>query len=168
MTQPAHDYARVDEHVPVTRRAETANPYPPILIPLTLLATLGILRYAAFLLAPGNRGDLLPFLVVVAAERILMVHALLAIWTILTATRDPAILHYWAKTSIYDPKTASVGSRAARGSGRSGSTGREVGVDVFITVYGEDRSRSGAPRPPRSPCTASTAPGCWTTAGRTR
>ena len=65
MAKKAHDYARVDKFVPDTRRAETANPYPPVLILITLIATLGIIRYAAFLLAPGNRGDLLPYLLVV-------------------------------------------------------------------------------------------------------
>ena len=45
------------------------------------MATLGIIRYAAFLLAPGNRGDLLPYLLVLTAELILVVHALLSGWT---------------------------------------------------------------------------------------
>ena len=66
MARPAHDYARVDKHVPVTRRAETANPYSPVMILLSLIATLGILFYAQFLLNPSNRGDLLPY---VAGDR---------------------------------------------------------------------------------------------------
>ena len=37
-----------------------------------------ILRYAAFLLAPGNRGDLLPFLLVVVSELVLIMHALVS------------------------------------------------------------------------------------------
>src|SRR5690348_10900972 len=48
--RPAHDYARVDKHVPVTRRAATANPYSPVMMLISLIATLGILMYAQFLL----------------------------------------------------------------------------------------------------------------------
>lgn len=55
MARPAHDYARVDKHVPVTRRAETANPYSPVMILISLIATLGILLYAQFLLNPEPR-----------------------------------------------------------------------------------------------------------------
>ncbi len=103
MTQPTHDYARVDQHVPLTRRAETANPYPPVLILITLIATLGIIRYAAFLLAPGNRGDLLPYLLVVVAELILVVHALLSGWTILTGTKGPRDFPFYeARSDLFD------------------------------------------------------------------
>jgi cellulose synthase (UDP-forming) len=68
MARPAHDYARVDKHVPVTRRAETANPYSPVMILISLIATLGILFYAQFLLNPSNHGDFLPYAMVIAAE----------------------------------------------------------------------------------------------------
>ncbi|SDT24792.1 cellulose synthase (UDP-forming) [Friedmanniella luteola] len=140
MARPAHDYRRVDQHVPVTRRAETANPYPPVLILITLLATLGIIRYAAFLLAPGNRGDLLPYLLVLAAELILVVHALLSGWTILTGTKGPRDFPFYeAKSGLFD-------GRAIKAGGLRNSPhlwpivmdGREITVDVFIPVYGED------------------------------
>ena len=142
MARPAHDYARVDKHVPVTRRAETANPYPPVLILITLIATLGIIRYAAFLLAPGNRGDLLPYLLVVTAELILVVHALLSGWTILTGTKGPRDFPFYeAKNGLFDRK-------AIKAQGLKNSPhlwpivmdGREITVDVFIPVYGEDVS----------------------------
>ena len=83
MARPAHDYAHVDRHVPVTRRAETANPYSPVMILISLIATLGILLYAQFLLNPDNRGDFLPYALVIAAETVLITHALLSMWTIL-------------------------------------------------------------------------------------
>ena len=54
---PNHDFARVDRHVPVTRRAASANPYSPVMILISLIATLGILFYAQFLLNPANRGE---------------------------------------------------------------------------------------------------------------
>ena len=90
MASPAHDYARVDKHVPVTRRAETADPYSPVMILLSLIATLGILFYAQFLLNPSNRGDLLPYALVIVAETILVTHALLSMWTILSGRQEPA------------------------------------------------------------------------------
>ena len=125
MTQPTHDYARVDQHVPLTRRAETANPYPPVLILITLIATLGIIRYAAFLLAPGNRGDLLPYLLVVVAELILVVHALLSMWTILSGTKGPRdFAFYEAKSDLFDRSAIEpAGPRTPRRSGRSWSPG---------------------------------------------
>ena len=89
MARPAHDYARVDKHVPVTRRAETADPYSPVMILLSLIATLGILAYAWFLLNPDNRGDLLPWTLVIVAETILIFHALMSMWAILAGRKSP-------------------------------------------------------------------------------
>jgi hypothetical protein len=88
MARPAHDYARVDRHVPVTRRAETAKPYSPVMILISVIAALGILLYAHSLLDPDNRGDGLPYALVIAAESVLVVHALLAIWTIVQLGRN--------------------------------------------------------------------------------
>jgi cellulose synthase (UDP-forming) len=139
MTQPTHDYARVDQHVPLTRRAETANPYPPVLILITLIATLGIIRYAAFLLAPGNRGDLLPYLLVVVAELILVVHALLSGWTILTGTKGPRDFPFYeAKSDLFDRQPDASGRVHSPQEWPIVLAGREVTVDVFIPVYGED------------------------------
>ena len=140
MARPAHDYARVDKFVPDTRRAETANPYPPVLIVITLIATLGIIRYGMFLLAPGNRGNLLPYLMVVTAEFILIVHALLSGWTILTGTKGPRDFPY------HETKSGMFDRKAIKAAGLKNSPhlwpilmkGREIAVDVFIPVYGED------------------------------
>ena len=100
-----------------------------MLIVITALAAAGVLIYARFLLDPGNRGDLLPWLVVIAAEGVLVVHALFAMWTMLSATRDPRSYHYWAtQERLYDPADP---HRALA------LDGRKVGVEVFVTVYGE-------------------------------
>jgi cellulose synthase (UDP-forming) len=140
MARPAHDYARVDKHVPVTRRAETENPYSPVMILISLIATLGILFYAQFLLNPANRGDLLPYALVMIAETILIAHALLSMWTILSGRKSPRTFAFHeAKRLLFD-KTAIAAA------GLTGSPhlwpimldGREITVDVFITVYGED------------------------------
>jgi cellulose synthase (UDP-forming) len=140
MARPQHDYARVDEYEPLTRRAETANPYPPVLIVITLIATLGILRYAAFLLAPGNRGSLLPYLLVLVAELILIVHALLSGWTILTGTKGPRDFPYYeAKTGLFNRKLIkAAGLKNQPEQWPLLLNGDEVRVDVFIPVYGED------------------------------
>jgi cellulose synthase (UDP-forming) len=140
MARPVHDYARVDELEPRTRRAETANPYPPVLIVITLIATLGILRYAAFLLAPGNRGSLLPYMLVLVAELILIVHALLSGWTILAGTRGPRDFPYHeAKSELFDrARVKALGLEDSPQDWPILLDGREVVVDVFIPVYGED------------------------------
>src|SRR5262245_25021900 len=63
--------------------------HSPVMTLLVLIATLGILVYSAFLLNPANRGDLLPYVMVISAESVLVAHALLAMWTILAGSVDP-------------------------------------------------------------------------------
>jgi cellulose synthase (UDP-forming) len=143
MAKPAHDYARVDKHVPVTRRAETANPYSPVMILISLIATLGILLYAQFLLNPANRGDFLPYALVITAETILITHALLAMWTILSGAKSPRDF------AFHESQSAIFDKRAIKARGLKGLphlwpillNGKEISVDVFITVYGEERSK---------------------------
>lgn len=125
----SNDIARVTRDSPDTRRAATRQAFSPVLIVITALAAVGVLIYARFLLDPGNRGDLLPWLVVIAAEGVLVIHALFAMWTMLSATRDPRSYQYWAtKERLHD----SAGPEATLA-----LDGRPVGVEVFVTVYGE-------------------------------
>ena len=92
-----NDIARVTRDSPAaTTRWPPGSEFSPVLIVLTALAAAGVLIYAKFLLDPGHRGDLLPWLIVIAAEGVLVVHALLAMWTVLSAARDPRDYHYWA------------------------------------------------------------------------
>lgn len=123
------DIARVTPHSVSDRRQATRQQYSPVIIVLTALAAVGVLLYARFLLNPANRGDLLPWLVVIIAEGILVVHALLAMWTVLSATRDSRDYRYWAtKDDLYDP--ADPAQRLSLGND-------SVDVEVFVTVYGE-------------------------------
>lgn len=123
------DIARITGQSPDDRRRSTRLQYSPLLIVITALATIGVLIYARFLLDPAYRGDLLPWLLVLAAEGVLLVHALLAMWTMLSATKDPRSYHYWqTKERLYDLE-ASARTLALDGAG--------VGVEVFVTVYGE-------------------------------
>lgn len=106
----------------------------PVMTLLVLVSTLGILVYTGFLLDPSNRGDLLPWLMVIAAEAVLVFHALLAMWTILSGGQDPRDFQY------HQAREALFG-RATRGAATAWPVhlgGRRVDVDVFITVYGED------------------------------
>ena len=140
MAIPAHDYARVDKHVPMTRRAETSNPYSPVMIMLALIATLGILFYAQFLLNPANRGNLLPYAMVITAELILVTHALLSMWTILSGAKEPRDFSFHrAQDLMFD--WAAITSARIEGSPELWPVlldGAEVTIDVLITVYGED------------------------------
>lgn len=143
MAKLAHDYQRVSHHVPVTRRAEVANPYSPVMILISLLALLGILFYGSFLLNPSNRGDFLPYAMVIAAETILVTQALLSMWTILSGRHNPRdFAFHAAQRGMFDPEANQ----------RAGITDqpqlwpirvqeREVVVDVFITVYGEELAK---------------------------
>ena len=122
------------------RRARTFNPHSPVMILLTVIATLGVLFYAKFLLDPGNRGDALPFTMVIVAESVLIFQALLAMWTILSGAGSPRdYAYYSARSSLLDRTWAM----------RHGAVdspelwpvrldGEQVAVDVFITTYGEE------------------------------
>jgi len=99
------------------------------MILLTIIATGGILAYAIFLLNPANRGDTLPYVLVIGAEAILIAHALLAMWTILAgakSARDHA--YYAAQSSLLE---------AGRDDAPLLINGQPASVAVFITVYGE-------------------------------
>ena len=170
MARPAHDYARVDKHVPVTRRAETTNPYSPVTILIALVATLGILLYAQFLLNPANRGDWLPYVLVIVAESVLVAHALLAMWTVLSSGHDPrGFAFHHAQDRAYDIGESSATARSrtrAVADVPAGAAGHRRRLHHRPTA--RTSTRSGAPSPRRSRCRASTTPGCSTTAGPTR
>lgn len=126
---PIHDLQAVAGPDEDTRRQQTRNPYSPVMILLTLLATGGILAYALFLFNPANRGDALPYAMVIGAEVILITHALLAMWTILAGAKSPRDHAYYA-------------AKAELLAGENDDTpllidGREASVAVFITCYGE-------------------------------
>ena len=105
----------------------------PVMTLLVVIATIGVLAYATFLLAPTHRGDILPYLLVIAAETILVFHALLSMWTILSGQPDPrTYAFHQAREKLYAHTTDSEPTRWPLR-----LHARRATVDVLITVYGE-------------------------------
>ncbi|WP_228373169.1 glycosyltransferase family 2 protein [Demequina silvatica] len=122
----------VPHRAPVAAPARTAGP-SPVMTLLVILATIGILGYSFFLLNPANRGDVIPWLLVITAETVLVFHALLSMWTILAGTVDPRdFAFHQARESLFGRSTTGDPTDWPLQLG-----GRRITVDVFITVYGE-------------------------------
>ena len=134
---PSHDLAGGDAQVLTDRRARVSTDYSPVMILLTVIAALGVLLYSSFLLNPANRGDWLPYSMVIVAESLLILQALLAMWTILSGASSPRdYAYYAARDALFDPKwIARNGKDATTWPFRL--NGNDTLVDVFITVYGE-------------------------------
>jgi cellulose synthase (UDP-forming) len=116
------------------------KPQSPSLILLVVIATVGILVYSGFLLNPASRGDWLPYIMVISAESILIVQALLSMWTILSAAHDPRdFTFHQAHGSLFRSRDitrdgfADAPERWGMHLGTSPAS-----IDVFITTYGED------------------------------
>jgi len=110
----------------------------PSLVLLVVIATIGILAYANFLLNPASRGDWLPYSLVIVAESSLIFQALLSMWTILSGAQDPRdFAFHQAKAALFTARSA---HRMETGQGHDRSLylgGQPTSVDVFITTYGE-------------------------------
>lgn len=132
-----HDLAKVDQYDPAQRRALTRTPYSPVMILLTILATAGVLAYAGFLFNPANRGDILPYLLVIGAESILILHALLAMWTVLAGFRSPRTAAYWAAQRALFRGRVVTSTHRPNARWPLEIDGRPVTVAVLITCYGE-------------------------------
>lgn len=121
-------------------RAENQAAFSPSLMLLVLLASAGIVVYGLFLLNPTHQGDWLPWVLVIAAETILIAHALLAMWTILSSGHDPRGFDFHhAQENLFDP--AEILRDRLEGRPHEWPMhldGDPVSVDVFVTTYGED------------------------------
>ena len=111
----------------------------PSLMMIVLLAPLGIVAYTFFLLNPSNMGDMLPYSMVIAAESVLVLQALLAMWTILSSGYNPRnFAFYHAQDRLHD--VSEIIREATEGSPQDWTLylhDQPVVVDVFITTYGE-------------------------------
>ncbi|WP_241992553.1 glycosyltransferase family 2 protein [Cryobacterium lactosi] len=134
---PAH---RVTTDPRQGRPAPTGHAHSPSLVMLVLIATVGILAYANFLLNPASRGDWLPYSLVIAAESILIFQALLSMWTILSGSSDPR------EFNVHQAQATLIHSRSLVRDGLMDQPERwplhlgdqPATVDVFVTTYGED------------------------------
>ena len=118
---PSHDLARGDARFALERRARRESVYSPLVILLTALAAVGIVLYSWFLLDPGNRGDLLPWSMVIVAETVLISQALVSMWTILAGAASPRDYPYHAaRDALLGPPSRVV----MRQPGRSASMAR--------------------------------------------
>ncbi|UZN02910.1 cellulose synthase catalytic subunit [Cellulomonas sp. S1-8] len=122
------------------RSPENEASQSPSLMLLVLLAAAGVVVYAAFLLNPANRGDWLPYALVITAETILVVHALLAMWTVLSSGWNPrGFAFHHAQERLYDlTEILRDGAEDEPWRWQMYLEDRPVTVDVFITTYGED------------------------------
>jgi cellulose synthase (UDP-forming) len=113
------------------------------MILISVIATLGILFYAQFLLDPDNRGDFLPYALVIAAESVLVAHALLAMWTILSGTKSPRdFAFHAAKRALFDQEAVTAAGTPVQPELLPlRLDDRAVTVDVLITVYGESLAK---------------------------
>ncbi len=124
------------------RREATHNRYSPAVLALTIVATLGLVAYTAFLLRIDNRGDVLPWLLVLGAELILVFLGLMSMWTMLAGyNKGPSYAFHEAKRNLYTAHLNGDPGRLENAATRPlHLNGRHVAVDVFITVFGEDLS----------------------------
>ena len=134
-----NDFAPVDGLAPEARRARTKSPYTPVMFAVSIAATLGILAYAWFLLNPSNRGDILPWAMVIIAEVILIFHAVMAMWAILAGAKDPRTYAFHdAQRTLYSPEAnESLGVTDDPTQWPIHLDGEIVTADMLITVYGE-------------------------------
>ncbi len=122
------------------RREATRNRYSPAVLALTILATIGVVAYTAFLLQMDNRGDLLPWLLVLGAELILVFLGLMSMWTMLAGyNKPPSYAFHEAQRQLYRPRlNDELGITEDATAWPLFLNGGQIDVDVFITVFGED------------------------------
>jgi cellulose synthase (UDP-forming) len=127
------------ELAPLARKAENAAVHSPSLFLFALVATAGIIAYTFFLLNPANRGDWLPYSLVIVAEVILVAQALVTMWTILSGGVDPRdFAFHHTQERIFDAELVERhGLAATPNRWPIFLNERPTSVDVFVTVYGE-------------------------------
>jgi cellulose synthase (UDP-forming) len=111
----------------------------PSLMMLVLIATIGVLLYTTFLFDFSNRGNWIPYLMVLTAESVIIGQALIALWTILSSGHNPRGYRFHnAQNRIYGPdhKTIEPDTDLTRLPMYLHDT--PVELDVYITTYGED------------------------------
>ena len=106
---------------------------------LVLVATIGVLLYTTFLFDFSNRGNWIPYLMVLTAESVIILQALISLWTILSSGHNPRGYRFHnAQTRLYGPQHKNIepGTDLTRLPMHLHET--EVPIDVYITTYGEE------------------------------
>jgi cellulose synthase (UDP-forming) len=123
---------------PVPRAPEIGKSQSPSLVMLVLVATVGILAYAGFLLNPASRGDWLPYTMVIVAESVLIGQALLSMWTILSGSQDPRDFAFHnARATLFRTEGSTRDPNRPPRRRAMHLDGEPISIDVFITTYGE-------------------------------
>lgn len=114
---------------------------------LILIALFGIILYGQFLLNPANRGDLIPYILVLIPETFLMLQAVITLWTIVSGGFNPRDNdYYYAQVKLLAPIGERTYASLLNEKGVLHPPAmklpihidqKQVSVDVFITVYGE-------------------------------
>ncbi len=106
----------------------------PTLSLLIGLAAIGALLYAKFLYNPVNAGNLDTYTIVLIAESLLLLQALISLWTILSGGFNPRDYDYnTAKSKLLGMASLPLVNRSAP----LYIYGKPIRTDVFVTVYGE-------------------------------
>jgi cellulose synthase (UDP-forming) len=130
---------RRSDDAPLARNVENSAAQSPTLLLFVVVATIGILAYTFFLLNPANRGDWLPYALVITAEFVLVIQALISMWTILSGGNDPrTFAFHHSQERLFDEATNLANGVSARPeSWPMFLSEHPITVDVFVTVYGE-------------------------------
>jgi len=111
----------------------------PSLMMLVLIATIGVLLYTTFLFDFSNRGNWIPYLMVLAAESVIILQALIALWTILSSGHNPRGYRFHnAQNRIYGPDHKTIEPGTDLTALPMYLHESPVELDVYITTYGED------------------------------
>ena len=131
---------RRTDRTPLPRKTENQAVQSPTLLLFVIIALIGVLAYTLFLFNPENRGDFLPFALVVIAEVTLVAQALASMWTILSGGQDPReFAFHHAQQRLFDTDRITGTSLERRPWAWPMLVDEKpISVDVFITVYGED------------------------------
>jgi len=111
----------------------------PSLMMLVLIATIGVLLYTTFLFDFSNRGNWIPYLMVLTAESVIIFQALIALWTILSSGHNPRGYRFHnAQNRIYGPDHKTIDPDTDLTQLPMYLHETPVELDVYITTYGED------------------------------
>lgn len=103
------------------------------------LAAIGAILYGRFIYNPANAGDTLAYTIVLVAESIIIIQALIALWTIFSGGFNPRDYAYHsAKLKLFANPSLRIGDDLS--SRQLLVRNRNITIDVFITVYGEPLS----------------------------